>query len=243
MDEDQSDRYAFHTTHWSVVLAAGEDESTKAEMALAELCQAYWYPLYAYVRRQGYPQHDAKDLTQGFFEHLLAKGTLSRAAPDKGRFRSFLLGALKNYISSVHRKAGAAKRGSGKPAISIDEEFGESRYQIEPEEAETPETLFNRSWAQAMLEQAQLRLRNKYEAAGQGELCLALEPYLTGGGEQAAYAKKAAELGITVSAVTSAVHRMKKSYRQILRDTIGETVSESDEIEEELRFLRESLQR
>ena len=243
MDEDDTDRHAFHTTHWSVVLAAVKDDSAAAQEALAELCQVYWYPLYAFVRRRSHTQHDAKDLTQGFFEHLLAKGTLSRAAREKGRFRSFLLGALKHYISGVHRKANAAKRGGGQSAISIDEEFGESRYQIELEETETPETHFNRSWARALLDVVHARLRQNYEKAGQGGLCRALEPYLTDTKKQVTYAEKAAELGTTVSAVTSAVHRLRKNYGKVLRETIGETVSDPGEIAEELMFLKKSVQR
>ncbi len=242
MGDDDSARYVFSTTHWSVVLAAGDADSAEAESALGELCQNYWYPLYAFVRRKGYPQHDAKDLTQGFFEHLLAKDGLSRADPQKGRFRSFLLGSLKNYISVVHRKAGAAKRGGGTTTISIDEEIGEQRYKIEPQDSETPESLFNRSWALDLLDQAQLRLRQRYEKLGQIELYRALSPFITPGEEGITYAQKVEELGMSTSAVTAAIHRLRKAYRRALQEALGEIVADPEEIEDERQFLLSSLQ-
>ena len=235
---------AFHTTQWSVVLAAGgiDADTIAAETALADLCGRYWYPIYAFTRRKGHSPEDAKDLTQGFFEHLLEKQTLERAHPEKGRFRSFLLGALKNYISVVHRKEGAAKRGGGVPKISIDEEFGENRYQIEPETQDTPETLYAKSWAQSLLDEVECRLQETYARAGQADLTKALHPYLAGTEDAAPYSATADELGITVSAVTSAVHRYRKAYRELLRSTIAETLSPSEDIDDELRFLITTLQ-
>ena len=230
MTEPEKQASAFHTTRWSVVIAASKD----GDDALAELCQRYWYPLYAFARRQGHVQENAKDLTQGFFEHRLEKGGLIRATPDKGRFRSFLLGAFKNYMSVVRRKENTAKRGGRSTIVSIDEELGESQYRIEATTDETPETLFYRSWARSWLQQVQVRLRETYDAAGRGELCQALEPYLTGSGETLSYQQKADEIGLTVSAVTSAVHRLRRTYRELLREAIAETVSDEVDIDEDV---------
>ena len=231
---------AFHTTRWSMVLAAGDSESASAEEALAELCRVYRSPVYAFVQRSGYAKHDAEDLTQGFFEHILTKGTVARAAPDKGRFRSFLLGSLKKYIGSVRRKNSAAKRGSGKKPVSLDDDFGETRYKIEVEDSQTPESLYYRNWALAVLDQVKVRMQRKYESKGQARLFEALEPALTRE-DKTSYAQKAIELGMTESAVTSAVHRLRKNYREFLLETIGETVANANEIEEERRFLMEAL--
>jgi len=242
LNESDIDPLAFNTTQWSVVLAAGGEDSEVAETALAELCQHYWYPLFAFVRRGGKTSEDAKDLTQGFFEHILEKGSISRADRNKGRFRSFLLASLKNYVNSEYRKGNAAKRGGGAPIVSIDEELGESKYQIELEESDTPESLYQKAWAKELLDRVHLRLKTQYEKAGNGALCDALETYLTGDDEKVPYADKAEELGMTHSAITSAVHRLRTRYGTLLREVIAETVSDPEEIDEELRFLIASLE-
>src|SRR2546430_9901540 len=159
----------FATTHWSVVLAARQQTSPEAGEALESLCRAYWYPLYAFIRRRGYDSHDAQDLTQGFFTRLLEKNYLAQADREKGRFRSFLLAALKHFLSDEQDRARAQKRGGGQALISLDEQTAEGRYRLEPADVMSAEKLFERRWALTLLEQARTRLCDEYVAAGQAE--------------------------------------------------------------------------
>ncbi|MFO1499276.1 MAG: sigma-70 family RNA polymerase sigma factor [Verrucomicrobiota bacterium] len=232
---------AFATTHWSVVLAAGDHSAPGAAEALEHLCRIYWYPIYAFVRRLGYAPHDAKDHTQGFFAHLLEKGTLSRAESENGRFRSFLLGALKLYLAESHRNANTQKRGGGATIISIDAQVGEEKYQTEPVDHRTPETLYERNWAETLLDLALARLKTDYFTSGKNQLFERLEPYLAGKEDAPTYAETASALGMSVHGVTSAIFRMRQRYGEHVREAIGETIGSPDELEKELRLLFSAL--
>src|SRR5439155_21379072 len=174
---------AFQNTLWSRVFAAGKFDSPQSRQALEELCRLYWYPIYAYVRRWGHDRQDARDLTQGFFAYLLEGNLFGKADPGRGRFRSFLLGTLQNFVRRQKVKELALKRGGGAELLSIDEETAEGRYAHEPSTKVTPETLFDRRWALTVLEQAMQRLEAEYSRANMKELFAALQPYLTGDGE------------------------------------------------------------
>jgi RNA polymerase sigma-70 factor (ECF subfamily) len=213
----------FAQTQWSLVRkAAGTDSS--ARLALEKLCQAYWYPLYAFVRRTGSSPHDAEDATQGFFLHLIDKGALAKVDQELGTFRSFLLAALKNFMSHEREKANAQKRGGGQTPVALDAHSAEERYALEPKDSLSPDRLYDRRWALTLLERTQLRLRHEYLAGGKGELFDTL-----------------ARLGMTEGALKTAVHRLRDRYRATLRSEVAETVADPADIEEELRFLIESL--
>jgi RNA polymerase sigma-70 factor (ECF subfamily) len=227
----------FATTHWSVVQAAGEGQSPQADAALEKLCRMYWYPLYAYVRRRGYGPADAEDLTQDFFAHLLRKNYPARADRAKGRFRTFLLHALAQFLVDQRERVNALKRGGGQVFISLDEEAPEDRYRLEVPDELTPEKLFERRWAQAVLDRALDRLRGKFIASGKEreyEVLKSFEP-----GEQSAlsYAQAAARLGVSESAVKSMIHRLRQRHRELVREEIAHTVPTVAEIDDELRYL------
>jgi RNA polymerase sigma factor (sigma-70 family) len=231
----------FSATHWSLVLAAGTDSSPGAQQALDRLCHRYWPPLYAFVRRCGYPPCDAQDLTQGFFLQLLHKNHLEAVDPRKGKFRSFLLASLKHYLSNERDRARAQKRGGGALPISIDEQDAEGRYLREPADVMTPERLYERRWALTVLEQALARLREEYAAAHRADLFDALKDRLAGNDQGPAHADTARRLDMTPGAVKVAAHRLRKRYREILREEIACTVSSPEEIEEEIRHLFRTL--
>jgi RNA polymerase sigma factor (sigma-70 family) len=224
----------FPTTLWTVVLHAGRDESGQARAALAQLCQAYWYPLYSFVRRRGYLPHDAEDLVQAFFAHLLEKRGLECVAPELGRFRTFLLASLKNFLANDWDRAHARKRGGGRTFVSLDEERAESRYQLEPSHDMTPERHFERQWAMTLLDQVLNALRDEYHAEGKGDLFEELKAVLTG--QAGAYADIAARLRRSEGAIKVTVHRLRHRYRELMRARIAETVGEGD-VEDELRHL------
>lgn len=226
--------YAFATTRWSLILRAGEGE---CEDSLAKLCESYWYPIYAYLRRCGHAVPDAQDLTQGFFLHLLSGDMLARAAPGKGRFRSFLLGAVKNHLGHEYRHKSALKRGGGVSFVPIDEVVAERRFALEPAGPITPEMQFERSWAFSMLEQTGKRLGEDYQRAGRGEVFQALLPCLAGRFDRSGYRELGEKLGISEGAVAVAVHRMRQRYGELLREEIAETVETSAEVEAELAHL------
>lgn len=228
---------AFTTTHWSAVVTAGHGHAAEAAAALETLCRAYWYPLYAYVRRCGYPHEDAQDLTQDFFSQLLAKDYVARADPDKGRFRSFLLAGLKNLMSHQREKARRLKRGGDHVFFSIDEQKAEDRYRCEPADELTPERVFERSWTATLLERAAQRLREEYGASGRAELFEELRGFRLDAPEPPAYAEAAARLGLSDSAVKSAIRRMRQRHHQLVRDEIAHTVSDPAEVDEEIRHL------
>lgn len=227
----------FNTTHWSVVLAAGRCDMSGSAAALEELCKTYWYPLYAYVRRRGYSPEDAQDLTQEFFARLLAKEYLASAEPQKGKFRSFLLAGLNHLLSDERDKAHALKRGGGVLPVSFDAQTAEARYRLEPVDAMTPERLFERSWAAAVLEQAARRLRAEYLAAGQGRLYEQLIEFRQDSDGHRAYEEVSASLGMSISAVKSAIFRFRQRHHHLVREEIARTLNNPVELDEEIRHL------
>jgi RNA polymerase sigma factor (sigma-70 family) len=231
----------FATTHWSVVLEAGQEDSPKGSEALANLCRAYWYPLYAYVRRKGYAAPDAEDLTQEFFARLLARNYLSAADRRKGKFRSFLLGALEHFLAREWRRAHAEKRGGGQSAFSLEEMDAEKRYLLEPMHELTPERLFDRRWATTLLEAAMSELRREYQARNQAELFGSLESALLGDGATISYAEIGHSLQMNEGAVKVAVHRLRKRYRELLQAEIANTVASPEDAEEEMQHLFRAL--
>ena len=231
----------FVTTRWSVVVAAGLAASSESERALAQLCRAYWYPLYAFVRRQGHSPQDAEDLTQGFFAHLLEKKALGAVEREKGKFRSFLLASLKNFLANDWDRQHAAKRGGKHSTISLDDDTAEARYLREPSHDATPEKLYEQSWALTVLETILHQLRKEYTAAGKGHLFEALQEHLIGDEDATAYASTAVQLGMKEGAVRMAVLRMRRHFGYLLRNEIAHTVAEPGELEEELRHLVVSM--
>ena len=230
----------FVTTHWSLVLSARDKKSPQSAEALEKLCRAYWYPLYAYVRRTGQSKENAEDLTQAFFARLLERNAVAAVAPEKGRFRSFLLASLNHFLSDEWDKARAQKRGGGK-VISLDLQSAETRLGEIPVENFTPEKAFEHHWAITLLEQVYQRLGGEYRAEGKGTLFDALRTTLAGASDAAPYAELAKQLGLSEGAVKVSVHRLRQRYRGLLRDTIADTVSGPDEVEDELRYLFRTL--
>jgi RNA polymerase sigma-70 factor (ECF subfamily) len=229
--------HVFVTTHWSVVLTAGRNDTTRAHAALAKLCQTYWYPLYAYVRRRGQSPEDAQDLTQEFFARLLEKNWVGNADQTKGRFRSFLLSAMNHFLADEWDKARAQKRGGGVPLVPLQFETAETRYGVEPADSATPERTFERRWALTLLEEVLNHLRTEYEQEGKADLFTTLNPCLVGERTAQPYAELATKMGVNEGTVKSAVHRLRQRYRQLLRDEIANTVAGAEEVDEELRHL------
>jgi RNA polymerase sigma-70 factor (ECF subfamily) len=224
----------FVTTHWSVVVRAGG----KSAAALEKLCQTYWYPLYAYVRRQGHSPEDAQDLTQEFFAKLIAKHYLGDVDRSKGKFRSFLLASLKHFLANEWDKAHAQKRGGGQTIVSLD---AETRYKLEPADNISADKIFERRWALTLLDEVLKRVREEYAADGKTKLFDQLKVTLTGERSTIPYAELGAQLGMSGGAVKVAVHRLRQRYRDALRDEIAETVAGPEEVEEELRQLFAAL--
>jgi len=227
----------FCTTHWSVVLAAGRSDSTRARHALEKLCQTYWYPLYAFVRRLGHRPHDAEDLVQAFFAQCLEKKYFGAADQAKGRFRSFLLIALKRFLANEWDKARTRKRGGGAAPISLDALTAEQRYAVEPFEHLSADRLFERRWALTLLDQVLARLREEQHAAGRGTAFDLLKDSLTAGGPGTPYAELATRLGLSEGAVKVAVHRLRQRYRELLEAEIAHTVTSPEEVAAERRYL------
>ena len=229
----------FAATRWSVVLAAGGDGAASGTRpALEQLIQAYWFPLYAYARRQGEGVAQAEDLVQGFLTSLLERADLARVDPAKGKFRSFLLASLKHFMSHQRDRERALKRGGGRPVVALD---AEARYALEPADRMTPDRLFDRRWALAVLEQVMQRLRAEYAAAGKGPLYEVIKDCLAPDRGQVRYAQRADSLGMTAGALKVAVHRMRRRYRQLLRDEIAQTVDSPGRIDEEIAYLLDCL--
>jgi RNA polymerase sigma-70 factor (ECF subfamily) len=237
----------FPTTRWSRVLAAaGRGRSTAdAGAALAELCAAYWYPVYALIRRKGHDPDTAADLAQDYFARLLEKGTLAAADPARGRFRAFLRTDCGFFLADVRDREGRLKRGGGVAPVSIDARDAEGRYRVEPASDLTPDRLFDRAWALALLERALARLGAEYAAAGRAALFAQLEPTLTPGPRASPYAAIAGRLGMTEAAVQQAASRLRKRYRVLLREEVAATLQEPGEatVEGELRDLFAALGR
>jgi RNA polymerase sigma-70 factor (ECF subfamily) len=231
----------FALTRWSVVLAAGQTDSTNARGALENLCRAYWPPLYAFVRRQGHNPADAQDLTQEFFARLLQKNYLGAVDPAKGRFRSFLLASLKHFLANEWDKARAVKRGGGAVLVPINTDSAETACGVEPSDQLTPEKLFERRWALTLLEQVLARLRAEHLRDGKAGLFEQLKATLTGERTTLPYAQIASRLGMSEVAIKVTVHRLRQRYREILREQISHTVSAPDQIEDEIRSLFSAL--
>ncbi len=231
----------FCTTRWSVVLGArGGEEAAPAGEAMAELCRIYWHPLYGYARRCGRTPPDAEDLTQAFLAHLLRPGALDGVRRERGRFRSFLLASMKNFMADDHSRAAAQKRGGGR-VVSFDALSAETRFAAEPRDTRTPEREFDRQWALRLLDEVLRRLEAEYAAEGQGAQFDALRPALTGDASAAPYAELAAKLGSTEGALRVAVHRMRRRYRRLLRDEVAGTLARPEDVDDELRCLLEAL--
>jgi RNA polymerase sigma-70 factor (ECF subfamily) len=238
----RGNRTRFATTRWTLILAAGAARSADADAALALLYEAYWYPLYAFLRARGHDVDEAQDLTQAFFLQIVEKRSFTHANPARGRFRSFLLASLKNFSVNEYDRQRTGKRGGGVPALSLDVETAEGRRQREPAIDETPESLFDRKWALTLLERALVRVRDEV-MAGKPEHFDRLKEYLTGDGAASTYAETAAMLGMSEGAVKVAVHRLRRRFRDFVRDEIAQTVSSEDEIEGEIRYLWSSVSR
>jgi RNA polymerase sigma-70 factor (ECF subfamily) len=236
-----SGKERFATTHWSVVQAAGLSNSSRYKSSLETLCKTYWYPLYAYLRRHGHNADQAGDHTQAFFAQLMEKKSIRLADPKRGKFRSFLLMSLKNFIADEYDRNQAQKRGGGKNIFSLDFESAEGKYSLEPKDEMSPEKLFERSWAITMLKNTLEKLCGEYKSNRKKKLFEHLKVYLTADKQTATYNDTAEKLQMTEGAVKVAVHRLRKRYREILKEEIAQTVSSENEVDEEINELFKAL--
>jgi RNA polymerase sigma-70 factor (ECF subfamily) len=236
-----SPQASFATTHWSLVLDAGRLPRAGADSALQALCQNYWYPLYAYVRRRVHDVSEAQDLTQEFFARLLEKDLLAQAAPDRGRFRSFLLTAMQNFLTNEWHKAQATKRGGGLKVLSLDFAAGDSRLNIDPGHGWTAEKLFERNWAITLLDHVLSRLQAEYEQVGRAKMFELLRPYISGNRAEGSLAEIATQLEMTEGAAKVAAHRLRKRYRELLRSELAQTVANPSEVDDEIAWLFSAL--
>ena len=230
-------RYGFATTLWSVVLSARDTQPLESEAALEALCKSYWFPLYAFLRRQGHEPADAQDLVQGFFARLLEKNYLRSVTPEKGRFRHFLLAALRHYVADERDRAQAQKRGGRTLHLSLQSDEAELIYSGELTDQESPEKLYERRWAMALLEQAQARLREECARAGKSVLYEAIGPSQTQDARSESYAEIGVRLGLSESALKSASVRLRRRYQELIREEVAQTMVDPKELEEELRHL------
>ncbi len=227
----------FQTTHWSLVLAARTGESPESRSALEQLCNAYWFPIYAFVRRQGYGVEEARDLTQGYFARLLERKDLQQVRPELGHFRSFLLASVKHFLSNELDRERAKKRDPGPPLLSLDARDAEGRYRFEPADDLTPEALFERKWALTVLERSSARLRDEWSEGESKRRFEALQVYLTGDDESPSYREVAESLGMLEGAVRVAVHRLRRRFGEVIREEVGDTVREPSDVDDEIREL------
>jgi RNA polymerase sigma factor (sigma-70 family) len=227
----------FATTHWTAVMAAGRGSSPEAEVALEELCRTYWFPLYVYVRRQTPTREDAEDLTQAFFARFLKQNYLEKLTGQKGKFRAFLLAALKHFLANEWDRANSLKRGGGIMPLSLDWQDADARYQIEPADNLSPDKLYDRAWAVTVLERVLARLRDENAAEDKATLFEQLKGVLMVGASAIPYGEAAARLSLSEGAVRVAVHRLRRRYRELLRQEISQTLSDAAQIEEEMRTL------
>jgi RNA polymerase sigma factor (sigma-70 family) len=232
----QNGAVAFTTTQWSVVLAA-QDSSPAADEALEQLCRIYWWPLYGFVRRQGYSPEEAQDLTQGFFAQLLERRDLDAVRQEKGRLRSYLLTALKHFTANAKRQAVTIKRGGGQALVPLEELLARERAELEPADTLSADRIYERRWASTLLEQVLARLGEEYRVAGNAPLFERLEQMLSDEPDQPSQAKVAEELRMTENAVAQAFHRFRQRYRSLLREEIADTVAMPGDIQDELRHL------
>ena len=229
---------SFHTTHWTVVMAARrQDNGEAAQDALASLCSTYWYPLYAFIRRQGTGPQEAEDLTQEFFYRFLKRRSLGYVQPAAGKFRSFLLACLKHFLVNEHRRTQAQRRGGGHPPIPLQGGDAETRYSLEPPDQLTPEVLFERRWAFAVLGRTLEELRQEYVRGNKVELFDELQGFLPGGEGGASRAELAVKRGVSAGAIDVAVHRLRQRFGALLREQVAQTVSSEAEVEGEIRYL------
>jgi RNA polymerase sigma factor (sigma-70 family) len=242
-DSLAGDPARFHTTRWSVIVVAAQSEMPGSRAALSELCAKYWYPLYAFARRRGYAAHDAQDMTQGFFLHLLQHGALHQVHPVKGKFRSFLLASFQNYLASEATGARSLKRGGAQEFVFLDAESAESRYRLEPFEDLTPEKIFDARWALTILTEAMKQLAEEYAVQNKADTFETLKGYLGAGAISASqsYSQAAEKLGVSLGAVKTLIHRMRKRYSFLLREAISSTISDPSEIDEEVHALCEAI--
>ena len=231
----------FHTTHWSIIALAGDAQSPGSLAALEKLCRAYWFPLYACVRRRGHEAEEARDLTQSFFAVLLEKNYVAAADARRGRFRTFLLTSLGNFLANEWKRGHRQKRGGGAALFSLDETDAEGRYLIEPADDLTPEKMFDRRWAGAVLDAVFAQLRREFEDAGRGQKFDDLKAHLLGGTEALSYAELAARMGVSETGARTVVHRLRKRFRALVRAEIAQTVAHPDDVDDEIRHLFQSL--
>jgi RNA polymerase sigma-70 factor (ECF subfamily) len=231
----------FVTTRWSVVLAAGRCDTAMSEAALSRLCETYWYPLYAYVRRRGHSPEDAQDMTQEFFARLLKHNWIGDADRNKGRFRTFLLTALSRFLANEWDRARSQKRGGGQTPLPLDTVVAEGRYQSDATSVMAPDRFYDRQWAMALLDQALSRLSAEQEQSGKAAEFSVLSPVLTAQRGDIPYATVAAQLGMNETAARKAVHRLRKRFREVFRDEIAQTVAATEEVDEEIRYLLAAL--
>jgi len=231
----------FHTTHWTVVLAARDADGVIAREALARLCSIYWFPLYAFVRRRGSSPHEAEDFTQEFFYRFLNRNSIEHVHPAKGKFRSFLLCCLKNFLANERERASAQRRGGGRPPFPLDSMDAESRYSLEPADQRTPEAVFERRWAFAIIERTMRDLEREHAGDEKRELFNDLQGFLPGGHGSVSKAALAAKRGISVGAINVAIHRLRQRFGVLLRQQVAQTVSTEAEVEEEIRHLISAL--
>ena len=231
----------FVTTRWTVVLSAGRKSSPHSDRALAELCQTYWYPLYAFVRRQGKAKEDAEDLVQAFFVRFLAKNYLEGLAAEHGKFRAFLLASLKHFLANEWDKSQRQKRGGGVEHLSLDWQSADERFQLDPPDPLSPDKTFDREWALALLERVVKRLADECSAGSKATLFEQAKGYLMVGEAAIPYSEAAQKLGLEEGAVRVAVHRLRKRYRDLLRDEIAQTLEDPAEVPEEVRALQSAL--
>lgn len=227
----------FATTHWTVVLAAGRRHTPQSDHALEELCRTYWFPLYAYVRRRGHTKADAEDLVQAFFARFLAKNYLEGLSEERGRFRAFLLAALKNFLINEWKYAHRQKRGGGQTSLSLDWESADTKFQVAATNEPRPDQAFDREWALALLAKVIERLQAECAAEGKAKLFEQLKVFLAAGKGESAHAEAAQALGLAEGAVRVAVHRLRKRYRVLLREEIAQTLSDVTMVDEEMRAL------
>jgi RNA polymerase sigma factor (sigma-70 family) len=230
----------FATTHWSIILSAGQDDSA-ARQAFAELCRRYWYPLYAFARRTGNGVEAAQDHAQEFFTRLIEKKTLAAANPDRGRFRNFLLAAFKNFLSNERDRATTQKRGGGLVISSIDLQLGESRLSLEPVDDMTPERVFERSWVTTLMQHVLNRLRTEYSESGKATQFELFQSSLYGPREGISYADAATQLAMTEDGARQAALRLRKRYRDILREEVAATTTDESEVDDEIRRMFQTL--
>ena len=236
----QNGAIAFTTTQWTVVLSA-QGASPAAEEALEKLCRTYWWPLYGFVRRQGYSPEEAQDLTQGFFAMLLERRDLDAVRREKGRLRSYLLASLKNFIAKAHRRMMTIKRGQGRPLVPLEELLLRERADLEPADTLSADRIYERRWALRLLEQVLARLAEEYRAAGHSKVFEQVKQLLTEEPDRPSQAQIARELGMTENAVKQALHRLRQRYRSLLRDEIAQTVAAPEDVEDELRYFISAL--